>query len=356
MAGVLKFFMKILHRQIYKESVFYLGLGIVVINTIIMVEKLIRVAKVISGIAGPLDMIRIILLIQPQMLMITIPVAFLIAILLTYGRMNMDNELLTVSASGMSFKEVSMPAVRMGIVLMVIALLVSAIIAPYGNKRLRKEVNHLIKTGISKKIEEETFTDLGNMVLFTGRKDGEVLRDVFVYIKSKGGVITAKRAFVRTDSSEIIMELQDGFMSIVKGDKKTDIYFGRYKLSSAITIKGLSKKAGELMPHQLLVEAKRLDQKGSLTYIMEFYRRFTYPLLCIVIGLIGPGLSLLAGRTGRLAGLSTGLLFFVSYYIVSVYFEGLVEAEDLAPEIGMILPLCLGLTAGIIVYFITGKR
>ncbi|MFN3739606.1 MAG: LptF/LptG family permease [Thermodesulfovibrionales bacterium] len=347
--------MKILYRQVYKELVFYLFLGIVVINTLIMVEKLIRVSKVISGIAGPLDMIRIILLIQPQMLTITIPVAFLTAILLTYGRLNMDNELVAVSASGVSLTKVSMPAVRMGIVLMIIALLVTVIIAPYGNKRLRKEVNHLLKTGISKKIEEETFTDLGNIVLYSGRKDGQILKDVFVYIKSKEAVVTAKRAFVRTDSQEVIMELQDGLMSIVKGDKKIDIYFGRYKLSG-IAIKGLSKKAGELMPHQLLAEAKEVDKKKALKYIMEFYRRFTYPLLSIVIGLIGPRLSLLAGRTGRFGGLTSGVLFLVSYYILSVYFEGLVEAERLAPEIGMVLPVFLGITGGIIVFIRMDKR
>ncbi len=348
--------MKIFYRQVYRELVFYLILGVVAINTLIMVEKLIRVSKVISGIAGPLDMIRIILLIQPQMLTITIPVAFLIAILLTYGRMNMDNELIAVSSSGVSLRKVSLPAMKMGIVLMVIALIVGVFIAPYGNKKLRKEVNHLIKTGMSKRIEEGTFTDLGNMVLYAGRKDGDVLKDVFVYIKSKEGVITAKRAFVRTDSQEVIMELQDGLMSIVKKDKKIDIYFGRYKLSGMSTFKGLSKKAGELMPHQLVAEAKKVDQKKALTYIMEFYRRFTYPLLSIVIGLIGPRLSLLAGRTGRFGGLSTGVLFLVSYYIVSVYFEGLVEAERLAPEIGMILPVCLGLTGGIIVYIRMDKR
>ncbi len=348
--------MNILYRQIYKELFFYLILGVFVINTLLMVEKLIRVSKVLAGVAGPLDMVRIILLIQPQMLMMTLPIAFLFAILLVYGRLNMDNELLALSASGVSLRKASMPCLRMGIVLMVFALLVSVIVAPYGNKRLRKEVNHLIKTGISKKIEEETFTDLGNMIIYTGRKEQEVLKDVFVYIKSKEAVITAKRAFVRTDPSGLIMELQDGFMSIVREDRKTDIYFGRYKLSGMITIKGLSKKAGELMPHELLSEAKEVDQKRALSYIMEFYRRLTYPLLSIVTGLMGPWLSLLAGRTGRLAGLSTGVLFFVVYYIVSVYLEGLVEAGQMAPEIGMLLPACMGLAGGIIVFMRTGKR
>lgn len=348
--------MKILYRQVYREIVFYLILGIVAINTLIMVEKLIRVSKVISGSAGPLDMIRIILLIQPQMLIVTIPLSFLIAILLTYGRLNMDNELIAIRAAGISLKRISAPVLRTGAILVIFTIIISIFIAPTGNKRLRKEINGLLKKGISRKIEEKTFFDLGEMVIYADKKDGEMLKDVFIYLKKKDGVLAARRASIKTDGSGIVMELYDGVISIVKKDRKTDIYFGRYTLSGILPGRGLTRKPGELLPHQLLEEARRVDKKRSLSYLMEFYRRFTFPLFNLVIALIGPGLSLLAGRTGRAGGLAIGVLFFVVYYMISIYFEGLIEAERISPFTGSILPIVFGFIAGLIVYIRSGKK
>lgn len=342
--------MKILHRYLYSEIFFHMVLGILVINTLIMVEKLIRVSKVLSGIAGPLDMARIILLIQPQVLLITIPVAYLIAILLVFGRMNMDNELLALRAGGIGLRSISVPVIKTGLVLLIFTLIVSTFIAPHGNRRLRKEINGLIKKGIPKKIEEKTFADLGEMVIYTDRKDGEILRDVFIYLKKNKGVLTAKRALISTEGSAIVMELVDGFISMVKDNKKTDIYFGRYVISGILSVRGLSKKPGELLLHELLEEAKKGDRRKYLSYMMEFYRRFTYPLFSIVIALIGPGLSLLAGRTGRAGGLAVGVLFLLAFYMFSLYLEGLVEAEKISPLTGSLLPLVTGFILGLIFY------
>ncbi|MCX7794417.1 MAG: LptF/LptG family permease [Thermodesulfovibrionales bacterium] len=348
--------MKLLHRLIYREIFFHLLIGILAINTIIMVEKLIRVSKVLSGIAGPSDMARIILLIQPQMLVITIPVAFLIAILLVFGRMNMDNELIAAASSGISLREISLPVLKTGVLLLVFTLFVSTTLAPLGNRRLRMEINSLLKKGISKKIEEKTFTDLGEMVIYTDKRNGKLLEDVFIYLKNKNGVLTAKRAFIRTEGTNVLMELYDGLISIVRDSKKTDIYFGKYTLSGIFSIRGLSKKPGELMPHQLLEEAGKAEKKKSLSYMSEFYRRFTYPFFNILIALTGPGLSLLAGRTGRFGGLAIGLLFFVVYYMLTVYSEGLVEAGKLSPLGGSLLPVVAGLVTGIVVYMRSLKR
>lgn len=90
--------------------------------------------------------------------------------------------------------------------------------------------------------------------------------------------------------------------------------------------------------------------------MMEFMRRLSYPCMNLVIGLIGPGLALLAGRTGRFGGLTVGILFFSAYYTVSLYLEGLVEAKRLPVEIGMTLPLLAGLLLGMVVFFRSSKR
>jgi lipopolysaccharide export system permease protein len=340
--------MKIIYRYIYRELFFYIILSIIAINTLVMVEKLIRVAKTLSGMAGPLEFAKVIILIQPQMLLITIPVAFLISILLVYGRINMDNELIALMSAGASFKEVSLPAVRTGVLLLIVSLLVSTIIAPYGNRRLRDEINHILKTNITKKIEERTFTELGNIVIYTNSREENLLNDVFVFDRKRNSVITAKRASIMSEGSGIVMEFNDGLINMVEKERRTDIYFSSYRFQTGLDIQGISRKAGEFMPQELLKKAKEVEDKKALQYIMEFYRRFTYPFLNIVMALIGPGLSVLSGKTGRLGGLVAGIIFFVAYYLMAMYSEGLVEAGKVPVGAGMTAPIITGLVAGFI--------
>lgn len=342
--------MKLIERYIYRELFYNLILGVLTINTLIMVEKLIRVSKTLSGIAGIKDMGRIILLIQPQMLLITIPVAFLVSVLLTYGRLNMDNELLAMKASGVGFKRLSMLSLKAGIVLLIVSLFVSTVVAPLGNKRVRKEINGLLRYAIEKKIEDGTFTDIGSMVIYAGTRDKKGIRDIFVYDKKKKAVITAGYASIRHVEEGIAMEFRDGLINIAIEEKNTVIYFSAYSLKAPLNLQFLSRKAGEFMPHELLRKSKRTEPRKALSYLMEFYRRLTYPCLNIVMALIGPGLALLAGKTGRSGGLVMGIIFFTGYYILSMSFEGFVESGRLSPETGMTLPLIVGLLTGIIVF------
>jgi lipopolysaccharide export system permease protein len=87
--------MKIIHRSIFKELVLTFLLSLSSLNFIIMMEKLIKLSRILSGVGTSLiDMVRIILFLQPQLFLLTIPMALLLSTLLVYGRLNMDNELI----------------------------------------------------------------------------------------------------------------------------------------------------------------------------------------------------------------------------------------------------------------------
>ena len=104
--------MKIIHRSIFKELVLTFLLSLASLNFIIMMEKLIKLSRLLSGVGTSfIDMVRIILLLQPQLFLLTIPMALLLSTLLVYGRLNMDNELIILRTSGMKFRELSTPVV-----------------------------------------------------------------------------------------------------------------------------------------------------------------------------------------------------------------------------------------------------
>ncbi|MDP2279520.1 MAG: LptF/LptG family permease, partial [Nitrospirota bacterium] len=59
---------------------------------------------------------------------------------------------------------------------------------------------------------------------------------------------------------------------------------------------------------------------------LELHRRLSLPSVCLILMLLGPPLSLFAGKSGRLGGLTLGLLIFAVFYILLIYGENLARA------------------------------
>ncbi len=59
-------------------------------------------------IKGLYDMLKIIFYLQPQLLLLTIPMSLLLSTLLVYGRMDIDSEIISLKSSGMNFKKISL--------------------------------------------------------------------------------------------------------------------------------------------------------------------------------------------------------------------------------------------------------
>lgn len=331
--GSVKIAGMIIHRYITKEVLTNLAIAVVGLNLFLMMEKVLRLSRILSGVGASMgEMLWLILLIQPQLLMVTIPMAFLMSLLLTFGRLSMDNELIVLRTTGASFQGISSPVITLSIFLTILTLIVSLIVMPAAMKKLRNEVNGLISKRLSSSIEPGVFFNmLDHMVLFVGSSSptGE-LGDIFIYDgrKEKRGVITAKKGKVGASGKNIHIALQDGTFSMTNGGNGTVIEFGRYDIDLNPEGELLGERKVEMRPDELL---RRADKNPSerADYFIEFHRRFSYPLLVLVIAFLGPGLSLLSGRTGRLGGFVTGIGIFVFYYILMVYTENMVKTGGL---------------------------
>jgi lipopolysaccharide export LptBFGC system permease protein LptF len=75
-------------------------------------------------------MVRIILLLQPQIMLLTIPMSLLLSTLLVYGRMNMDNEIIIMKTAGMNFRKISFPVMLLGILCFCASLAVGFSLGP----------------------------------------------------------------------------------------------------------------------------------------------------------------------------------------------------------------------------------
>jgi lipopolysaccharide export system permease protein len=323
--------MKTIHRSIFKELLLTFVLGVFAFNFVLMTEKVLKVTKLLGSAGSSLsDMALILLYLQPKLAVLTTPLSMLLAVLVTYGRLNADNEITVMRSSGMSLRAISRPVFTLGLLCFSAGLLVSLYIAPLGSMKVRESVSGIIARRAPHAIEEGIFnTSFKDVVIFVGRKhDSGTLEGVFVYDSRNMVLPTAMYASLGRVSSagqeSLSLELMGGHIYILRGQKVTDLQFGRYHMSIPFTGQSPSRRIEELSSMELLTGAQTLAPPARDKYLIELHRRLSMPALTLILMLLGPPLALMAGKTGKLGGLAIGLLVFTGYYSFLTYGENLV--------------------------------
>jgi lipopolysaccharide export system permease protein len=172
--------LKTLYRTIFKELLLSFLITLAFLNSILMMEKLLRLSRLLSGVgASVYDMARIILLLQPQIMLLTIPMSLLLSTLLVYGRMNMDSEIIIMKAAGMNFRQISFPVIVLGIFCFCTSILVSFSLGP--RAALNQEtLTEIITLRSTVSVEEGTFnTSFKDIVILVKEKVTRYARQYF---------------------------------------------------------------------------------------------------------------------------------------------------------------------------------
>jgi lipopolysaccharide export system permease protein len=336
--------MKIIHRSILKELTFTFILTLAFLNLILMMEKLLKLSRFLSGVgASMIDMAKLIFYLQPQLLLLTIPMALLLSVLLTYGRLNLDSELVILRVSGMDFKNISKPVFILGTLCFLLNIAVSLYIGPQSSIWLKNEIKSVITARLPMAIEEGTFNTLFKdiVIMIREKPSQDTFRGIFIYDgrnKNEPKVMVAKDGEIHiSEGLNTNLYLKEGYVHIAKGNSTTELFFDKYNIVLRPESDLPSKKNTELTPFELIKEIREGSNHAS-SLQLELHRRLSLPLLCLILTFLGPPLSLMAGKAGRLGGLSVGLGVFTLYYVLLIYGENLVKAGKIPHYIGAWTP------------------
>lgn len=355
--------LKTIHKAMLTELVQTFLLSLVSLNFILMMEKVLRLSRLLSGVGASLsDMARIVLYLQPQLMILTIPMSLLLSTLLTYGRLNADNELVILRTAGMSFWGISLPVFTFGFLCFIGGLLVSFFLGPSGAIKVRETISTIVMQKAPMAIEAGIFnTSFRNIVILVRDKPAPgTMRGIFIYdnrdvkepkvLVAKGGIISADR------ESNLSLYMKDGYMHITRSGGSTEILFDGYNLSLNLAVEGPSRKNSEMTPLELLGAARKSESKEAMSYLLEFHRRLSLPSLCLLLLFLGPPLSLLSGKTGRLGGLTLGIGVFTLFYIMLIYGENMARTGSVPHYVGAWTPVIIIGTVALLAFRKAGSR
>ncbi|MBI4843092.1 MAG: LPS export ABC transporter permease LptF [Nitrospirae bacterium] len=327
----------IIHKLIFRELFGNFIVALLSLSVILFMEKFVRLTKLIMGRgANPIDIMKVFLYLQPSILLLAIPMALLISIFLTYGRMAADNEIVVLKSSGMSFPGISGAAVSVSVLGFLALLFISLYLSPVSMRSFKETLNEAITKKASLALEEETFsTVFKDTVIYVKDMPAEnKFNGIFIYSDAgtpfkKPVVIVAEDGAISSNLSEgtIQLSMHNGMIHAYDDDSSSEITFSEYDfvLASGISTVSASKPAEVETPK--LWEGRDRD----ISWKIELNRRLAIPFAALIFGFLGPALSSRAGRIGRLGNFSISLVILMFYYLFLIMGEGLAKAQKIPP-------------------------
>ncbi len=344
----------IFRRSIFRELIVNFSVVLLFMSFLLFMEKFVRLSRVVMGKGADFtDVIKVFLFLQPSFLLLSIPIAILIAVFLTYGRMSTDNEIVVLKSCGMSLWSISKPALMLSLAGFIVVLFVSVYLMPKSIVSFKKTVYEAIAKKASLIIEEETFsTVFKNMVIYIKEMPTkERFKGIFIYREGDTKeplMIVAEEGAIQSNPKEgtINLSMRNGVIHTFGEESSSEAEFSEYNFVLTADIAPQRK----LTPNEREF-ADLWRKKDELLPAIELNRRLALPFACLIFGLLGPALSTRIGRTGRLGSFSVSLCVLILYYILLISGEGLAKAKRLPPFWGGWLPnIVFGIIAIAIFY------
>ncbi len=338
--------MKIISRYITKEIFFIFIIGFFIFTFFLIMNSLFVMSDlVIKYGINLLTVIKLLFLLLPSTVAVTVPMAFLAGVLLTYSRLVQDNEYYGMQASGIKVSNIALPGVALSVFVMACMIFFNNSILPAANLSYKNLYHDIVKKRSSVLIQEHTFIkNFDNYVFYIGGRDNktDTLKNVIVFVKpGKAGtqdnappeVILADKGKLISDpdSLRIALKLNDGLIQIgsyTNPAKMSQINFDTNYVD--LDIKGVLrsrssgrnlKGAREMTIKELMAEAKKgKESKKDIDWIMiELYKKVSLPFAAVAFTLVGIPLGLLTKKGGKITGISFSIgLIFIYYILLSL--------------------------------------
>lgn len=351
--------MTILDRYVLKQVSFHFLSGVALFVALLSAgDLLFRLAKMWlqQGITGWKVMV-IFLYSLPSFLVYVFPMAILLSVLLTVGRMSGDSELVALRAGGVSLWRFTIPFLLFAIWICAGTILLQEQVLPYTSLRLKDMWEE--SSVANWLLQENTFfrdtTEGGVERIFYVRNvntQEALLEGVVVQEYSKGilqRIINADRALNR--EGKWVFEEGVAYEVNDRGEVERVVRFAREEVKTEENIQDVlktQKRPQEMSFAELKNYIARERARGQQTNRLEviLWQKTAIPFACLVFVLLGTSLGIVSPRTGRALGIGLSVLVVFGYYVLFSVTSTLAEGGVFSPILGTWFSNIVGVAMG----------
>jgi lipopolysaccharide export system permease protein len=351
---------RILTLYIIREITSLFLLGILVFTLILLMGRLIKLTDLVISRGVPMaDISRMILYLMPSFLVFTIPMAFLLAVLLAFGRLSADNEITVMKSGGLSLVQIMPPVLLCAMVAVLLTLAASIIGVPWGNTAFKRISFEMLKQNVAATIREKVFWDeIPGIILYTDHYDeqnrtlkGIIIHDSRDQARPMTIFAAAGKVGCTPNQQDICLVLDNGSIHAAgKGDEYRLVNFGEYVLTVAgpgreggIGRNELDMGIGELRRQ---INDPATPKATRFKQTTELQSRFAFPFASLVFAVVAVPLGIQNRRSGKSAGFSVSIGILLAYYVLLSLLRTLAERGTLPAGLALWLPNMIFLAVG----------
>src|SRR5690606_20362831 len=148
-----------------------------------------------------------------------IPMAFLLSIIIAFGRLSSDSELVVMRSVGLSLTKLVLPVLLFSITISILSFFVSLSVRPWANYQLGLGLFRLATAQASSGLVAGTFNEIGPLTIYAREvlDNGSLLKDVLISDRRSPEaqrIFFAQRARLRSNDKTrtVLIQLFDGSM------------------------------------------------------------------------------------------------------------------------------------------------
>ena len=284
----------------------------------------------------------------PDFLLVILPLALFLGILLAYGRMYADNEMVILIGSGFRQSRLLLSTMGTSAVVLIAVAVLSLQLAPWGvrnTEQLKQNQDQLTEIDLIVAGQFQGFGN-GNRVTHADRigvsaEGDRQLQNVFVAISNPDAVTgsTSPRIIIAESAQPEIDERTGArFMrleNVVQYDGNpgaADFSIGQFDVQSILLPEATSF---EPITEEQTLATSELIGSSLPEHQAELQWRISTLLLIPIITLIAVPLSRVDPRQGRDSKLGPAALLYAVYFVLLQFSKGMVADEELSPIIGL---------------------
>jgi len=270
------------------------GPGLVALALLALAGLLLRAAGLLlaaPAMPSPGDTLFLVLALLPAALEHTLPVAFLVGLMVGLGRWHAEGTWTALRSSGINGRRLLLPVLAPGVVLMLVMAATSHLLAPEGR---RAAARGLADAAASVELAPGRFTELGGVVLHRPETGG-------LWVSQAEAVLVAREGTLSLRRDGLLLELTDGEL-LTLGSEPLTLIFERAALPIPVSSTGRRVELAERSDTELaaLVDRMHSRSKDASYEHGVLLKRSTMPLLPLLLPLLALPLGLRwGGRPGH---------------------------------------------------------
>lgn len=368
--------MKILDRYVGKTVSVTMLIGITVLSLVLVLGNLFKeLLDLLINHDVPLDTVfAFMAFVLPFSLTFTIPWGFLTALLLVFGRISADNELIALRSSGVSVQRLCAPVFVIAGVLTSICIWINTEVAPRAEQRMTQAIFEIATSNpISLFSADSVVNEFPDRRVYVGGKDGDTLKDLIVFEMNEdftpAKVVYAKEGVLIPDpaNARLLLKLFNARFEQRDGADPRDLRKIQHGILMQEGIFPISLEAlyeqnarGRRLSSYTFGELITFLQNNpgdrKLSAQVELSKRISTSLACIAFALVAIPLGITAHRKETSVGFAISLVIAFTYFFFIILADTFRDNARALPVLLIWMPNIIFITLGSVLFYRLTKR